>query len=273
MIQNVISVDLEDHFCDLPFNTWQNFESRVESTTKVLLDLFEQYNAKATFFTVGYIAEKHPELIEEIKSKGHEIASHGYTHPDLRKITKQDFESDLIKSIKALEKISGENILGFRAPWFSLTHENIKWVFDILEKHLKYDSSLYPVGPHYGFSKGLRHVYQVSKENPLKENVSDTFIEIPMATIKYPLLGNIPIAGGIYLRFLPLSLVKSGIKKNNEAGFSAMCYIHPQDLDEFRPRLPGTAWHNYWGLNSSYKKIKNLLNSFKFTSARENLNL
>jgi polysaccharide deacetylase family protein (PEP-CTERM system associated) len=273
MIQNIISVDLEDHFCDLPFNTWENFESRVENSTKILLELFEQSNTKATFFTVGYIAEKHPDLIKEIKNKGHEIASHSYSHLDLRKTTKQEFESDLIKSIETLEKISGGKILGFRAPWFSLTRENIKWVFEVLQKHLKYDSSLFPVGPHYGFSKGLRHIYQVSEDNPLKEDSSSTFIEIPMNTTKYPLLGNFPTAGGIYLRFLPLSLIKSGIKKMNKAGFSTICYIHPQDLDQSRPRLPNTAWHNYWGLNNSYKKIKNLLNSFKFTSARENLNL
>jgi len=255
MLKNIMSVDLEDHFCDLPFNTWSNFESRVESPTRLLLELFEKYNTKATFFTVGYIAEKHPELIEDILMKGHEIASHGYSHLDLRKNTKQDFESDLIKSIKTLQNISGENIFGFRAPWFSINHENLRWVFSILQKHLKYDSSLYPVGPHYGFSKGIRHLYKINKDDPLKEDPRGKFIEIPMLTTHYPFIGNIPIAGGIYLRFLPLSLIKSGINKLNKTGFSTMCYIHPQDLDPSRPHLPRTAWHNYWGLNNTYKKI------------------
>ena len=116
-----MSVDLEDHFCDLPFSMWENFESRVVSNTKTLLDLFEKYNANATFFTLGYIAEKHPELIEEIISKGHEIASHSYSHLNINTTTKEEFESDLDKSLKILSKLSNEKILGFRAPWFAIT--------------------------------------------------------------------------------------------------------------------------------------------------------
>ena len=272
MIKNIMTVDLEDHFCDLPFNVWKNYESRIEITTKTILDLFDKHKIQATFFTVGFIAEQHPELIEEVVSRGHEIASHSYSHPNLKEITKEHFESDLIKSIESLKKISGEKILGFRAPWFSITRNNF-WVFDILKKYLKYDSSIFPVGPHYGFSKAPRYIYKMSEDNPLKENNDGDFLELPMMTSKIPILGNFPIAGGIYLRFLPKILVENGIKKFNKDGHPAICYIHPQDLDFNRPHLKGTSWHNYWGLKNTYKKLESILTNFNFSSARDVLNL
>ena len=101
---NIMTVDLEDYYCDLPISTWDKYESRVVKTTRTILDLFEEYKVNATFFTIGYIAEKHPELIEEVVSRGHEIASHGYSHPNVKKINVKEFESDLEKSIEVLEK-------------------------------------------------------------------------------------------------------------------------------------------------------------------------
>src|SRR5213596_2676235 len=100
-MRNILSVDVEDNFCDLPFSTWDNYQSRTIKTTEVVLDLLEKYNTRATFFAVGYIAEQHPELIEKIKSEGHEIASHSYSHPDLRNMTKEEFEADLIRSLES----------------------------------------------------------------------------------------------------------------------------------------------------------------------------
>src|SRR5690349_4147645 len=108
-----MTVDLEDYFCDLDFSEWSNYESRVLETTQTLLDLFDKYNVTATFFTLGYIAEKFPELIEKIVRKGHEVGSHSYSHLDIRKSTKEQFEKDLVKSIRILEKTSGEKINGF----------------------------------------------------------------------------------------------------------------------------------------------------------------
>ena len=139
-----MSIDLEDYFCDLPYAEWSKYESRIEETTNLLLDLFDKHKVKATFFTLGYIAEKFPDLIKKIHESDHEIACHSYYHKDLRKITAEEFEKDLTKSISVLEKISGEKILGFRAPFFSIDHNNF-WVFDILRKYLKYDSSVFPV--------------------------------------------------------------------------------------------------------------------------------
>lgn len=268
----MMSVDLEDHFCDLPINEWEKYPSRVVSTTKKLLKIFDDHNVQATFFTLGYVAERHPELIEEIVKKGHEIASHSYSHFNLKKISKKSFEADFLKSIHILQKTSGDKILGFRAPWFSISNENLD-IYKILSKSVKYDSSIYPVGPHYGFANASRFVYTMNVDSPLEENENGNFYEIPMATLKLPLLGNFPIAGGIYLRFLPFKFIKTGIHNINKSGFSTMCYIHPQDLDPQRPRLPNTSWHNYYGLKHSTAKIISLLKEFKFKSARDVLNL
>lgn len=264
-----MSVDLEDYYCDLPFSTWDKFEDRVSFTTKIILDLFDKYKAEATFFTLGYIAEKYPELIEKIKSKGHEIATHGYSHMDLRKMTRESFESDLIRSIKILEKISRDDILGFRAPFFSINQENL-WTFSIMKKYLKYDSSIFPVRtPLYGIPSAIRHPYKLSDRNPLLEDQSEKFIEIPPATLQLPIIGNLPIAGGFHMRFWPIWLLKFGINKINKNGYPAMCYIHPKDLDHKMPKMKEYSWHYYWGLSSASKKFESLLKNFRFSSVRD----
>lgn len=272
-MKNIMSVDLEDYYCDLPFSTWNKYENRVVQNTKNILELFEKYNVTATFFTLGYIAEKHPELIEEVISKGHEISSHGYYHTSVKRMNKDDFETDLVKSIEILHKICGEKILGFRAPFFSITKENF-WALGVMKKYLRYDSSIFPIrSPLYGIPDAPRHTYNMSFEDPLKEDSNNKFIEIPMATLKVPLVGNIPIAGGFYLRFLPFQIIKTGIKKLNKAGFQAMCYIHPKDLDHEMPRIPEYAWHYYWGLNQAKSKFESLLKNFEFSSVRETVPL
>jgi|TARA_B110000495_G_C22920956_1_gene538035 polysaccharide deacetylase family protein (PEP-CTERM system associated) len=264
-----MSVDLEDFYCDLPFSMWDKFESRVETTTNKILELFEKYDTKATFFTLGYIAEKHPELIEKIVSNGHEIASHGYYHTDIRKMTKLDFESDLKKSLSILRKISGESVLGFRAPFFSIEEKNF-WALDIIRKYVKYDSSIFPVKtPLYGVPKAPSVIYHPSMGSPLLNNPNSDFIEIPPATLKIPVMGRIPIAGGFYLRFLPISLIKYGIKKMNNSNSIAMCYIHPKDLDPNMPKVPEYSWYYYWRLKSATKKFESLLKNFKFSSVRD----
>ena len=267
--KNIMSVDLEDYFCDLPFSSWKNYDSRVLLTTKKLLDLFEKYNVTATFFTLGYIAEKFPELIEEIKSHGHELSSHGYLHADIRKMTKEQFESDLTKSISTIRKISGEKVLGFRAPFFSINKNNL-WVFDILKKYMTYDSSIFPVRtPLYGIPSAKRYPYYVSDINPLEENSNGNFTEIPLSTLRLPLIGNIPIAGGFHLRFLPTQLIKFGIRKLNNSNFPSVFYIHPKDLDPEMPRISEYNWTYYWNLKHATKKFESILKNFKFSSIRD----
>jgi polysaccharide deacetylase family protein (PEP-CTERM system associated) len=268
-MKNIMSVDLEDYYCDLPFKEWENYDERVIHNTEIILKLFEKYDVSATFFTVGYIAEKHPELIQKIVSQGHEIASHSFFHTDLRTINKNEFEKELLRSINSLERISGERIHGFRAPFFSINKNNL-WVFEIMKKYLKYDSSIFPVKtPLYGIPDALRYSYLISEENPLIENSIGDFYEIPPATLKIPIMGNIPIAGGFYLRFLPTTLIKFGIKKLNKRGHSTMFYLHPKDLDSKMPRISNYSWHYYWGLNNAKNKFEHILKSFKFSSVRD----
>jgi len=268
---NIISVDLEDNYCDMPFSTWNRFDSRILITTKVILDLFDKYDVKATFFTVGYIAQKYPGLIEKIKSKGHEIASHGYSHRRVSEMDEHSFELELIKSRDILERLAGEKVLGFRSPYF-ITGEQT-WIFKILKKYLRYDSSVFPVKPHYNSPNAPGYIYRVSDENPMEEDPQSSFIEIPMATLRLPMLGRLPIAGGFHLRFLPYSFLKLGINQLNKSGKPAMLYIHPEDLHPKRSHLPGYAWHYYWGLKGARKKFETLLRNFNFSSVREVLNL
>jgi len=268
-MKNIMSVDLEDYYCDLPFSTWPEYESRVTRNTQKILELFKKYKINATFFTLGYIAEKHPELIEKIKSEGHEIASHGYSHTDLRKMTKESFEADLLKSLSILEKISGEKVHGFRAPFFSISLKNF-WVFDIMKKYLRYDSSIFPAKtPKYGILNALTHPYLISNKNPLIEDKSGSFLEIPPTVLKLSFLGKLPVAGGFFLRLLPYVFLKWGIEKMNKEGYPAVFYLHPRDLDTELPRIKEYSWDYYWGINSAFKKFESILKNFEFSSVRE----
>jgi polysaccharide deacetylase family protein (PEP-CTERM system associated) len=272
MIQNMMSVDLEDYYCDLPFSTWNRYSSRVVQTTRNLLDLFGKFNVTATFFTVGYIAEKFPELIEEVRGKGHEIASHSYSHLDLRNTNRHNFEQDFVRSLSVLRKISGEKVLGFRAPYFSVNSHNL-WVFDVMKKYIKYDSSIFPAGFHYKLPRAPRHVYRMSACHPLKEDTASNFFEIPMTTIRLPVLGNIPMAGGIYMRFLAPGILKKAIERFNKKNLPAIFYVHPRDLDPFTPHITTYPWHSYWGLAGAYRKLESIIRAFRFSSIRNVMSL
>ena len=268
-VKNIMSVDLEDYYCDLPFSEWSKYENRVINNTKLILEMFVKYDVKATFFVLGYIAEKFPDLIKEISELGHEIASHSYAHIDLRKVSKKEFEDDFLKSINILEKITGKKVEGFRAPFFSINKSNY-WVFEILSKKISYDSSIFPVRTQlYGIPNAPRFVYRPSIKDIVKEDKQGKLIEIPMATHRIPIIGNIPIAGGFYLRFFPYWYMKLGIKKMNKQGNPAMLYIHPKDLDVKMPRIKEYNWYYYYNLKSSIKKFERLLQDFKFGTAKE----
>ncbi len=272
-ITNFMSVDLEDYYCDLPFSEWLKFEPRIEQNTHIILDLFDKYDVKATFFTLGYIGEKFPDLIKKIHDRGHEIASHSYSHIDLRKSTKENVEKDLLKSIKILEKITGKKINGFRAPFFSLDEKSF-WAMQIIGKYFKYDSSIFPTKtPLYGNPDAPRFQYKPSLENPTIKDDNSDIMEIPMATYKFPLIRNIPIAGGFYLRFLPYFLIKKGIKKMNSSSNRAMIYIHPKDLDEKMPKIKEYNWYYYYNLKGGLKKFEKLLQDFNFSSVEKILKI
>jgi len=268
-----MSVDLEDYYCDLPFSEWSKFKPRVEENTNLILDLFDKYNVKSTFFTLGYIGEKFPDLIKKIHDEGHEIASHSYSHLDLRKYTKENVEDDLLKSIKILEEITRKKINGFRAPFFSLDKKSF-WAMQIIRKYFKYDSSIFPTKtPLYGNPNAPRFLYKPSIENPIEKDENSEITEIPLATYKFPLLRNIPIAGGFYLRFLPYFLIKNGIKKINSSSQRAMIYIHPKDLDVKMPKIKEYNWYYYYNLKGGLNKFERLLQDFNFSSVEKILKI
>ena len=272
-VKNIMSVDLEDYFCDLSFTEWEKYQSRIEKNTDLLLNLFKKYNVTATFFVVGFIAEKFPQLIKKIFEQGHEIASHSYSHIDLRKVTDEKFESDLIKSRDILQKITGERILGFRAPFFSID-KNSWHLLRIIQKYFLYDSSIFPVKtPLYGIYNAPRRIYRPSIENPLKVDKEGKLIEVPLATHRILGMLNIPVAGGFYLRFFPYQYIKYALHRLNNSNQPIVMYIHPKDLDPNMPRIKQYSWYYYYNLKSARKKFENILKEFEFITIKKFLKL
>ena len=269
--KNILQIDVEDWYCDLDYGEWKFYEPRVVESTNKILSILEETNNKATFFILGYVAEHFPELIKKIQKKGHEIASHGYSHKRVDKQTPKEFENDLLKSIKILEKITGKKIRGYRAPQFTIVKKTF-WAIEILKRNnLKYDSSIFPVRtPLYGVPNSPVYPYKIRNKNVSERKIENDFWEIPLSIYKIPLIKkSIPIAGGFYLRAFPYFFIKHAIKKINESENIAVCYIHPWEFDRDKPKIKSLKWYHYYNIKSTEKKFIKLLNDFKFTSTGE----
>jgi polysaccharide deacetylase family protein (PEP-CTERM system associated) len=266
----LLSFDVEDWFQvenlkgAIDKKDWEKKESRVEKNTQKLLQILDEYNTKATFFILGWIAERVPELVKDIASKGHEIASHGYEHELLYEIGEKKFREDIRKSKEILKDITGKNPIGYRAPNFSITD----WAIKILkEEGFVYDSSLFPVDFHDRYGRFVD--LQVDSGKGIFE-ISENFYEITIPILK---LGNrkIPWGGGGYFRILPYPIYKKGIKKILADSSSFFFYLHPWELDPAQPRIGKIKWHHklrhYTGLASTEKKLRKLLTDFKFVPA------
>ena len=266
--KNILTIDLEDWYMDTNISTWDSYEDRVVQSTQKILKILDETNTKATFFVVGYVAEHHPELIEEIKDKGHEIGTHGYRHASIKKQTPSEFEEDLLKSIKAIEKITKDKIYGHRACQFSIVEET-SWAIDILKKNgLKYDSSIFPAKTHlYGVPDAPLYPYHISSSNIKMDNPEGDFLEIPLSVYRSPIVHkNIPIAGGFYLRFFPYCFIKHAMKKINKMGQPAIFCVHPWEFDPKQPRVKELKWYHYYNLSKTEKRFNRLLKDFRFTS-------
>ncbi len=269
---NAMTVDLEDwhHSIDsIPFSDWDKYESRVEVNTHKILDLFNKEKISATFFILGYIAEKYPALVKEIASLGHEIATHGNAHQLVYRQSPQEFREDLKRAIGVIENISQQKILGYRAPYWTITKESY-WALDILlEEGLKYDSSIFPMKTYlYGIPDAPLYPYIV------KENNGNKLIEFPPSVITF--MGvKIPVGGGFYMRLLPSWLIRAGFKKINKEAHSTIVYIHPPEFDPQKPRLKLPLMErilHYYNLDVMEGKIKSLVSEFKFGTVKELLN-
>ena len=268
---NILQVDVEDWYMDLDISSWSQYEDRVVEATALLLSILEETGNTATFFTLGYIAEHHPDLLERIRDGGHEIGSHGYCHKPLQNLSPPELEDDLLKSKRLLEEVSGTRVLGYRAPFFTL-NEGTAWAVDAIERcGFVYDSSIFPVKTHlYGVPDAPCHPYRISSADLKKDDPNAELMEFPLSVYVVPILRrNIPIAGGFYLRLLPYEFIHYAIRRINRAGSPAVCYLHPWDLDPGKPVIDGLRWYHYYRLHAAERKLRKMLADFKFRSTRE----
>lgn len=266
-----MTIDLEDWYQDVDFKNWKNYEDRILQNTNKLLSLLDEANVQATFFVLGYNAERFPELIENIFDKNHEVAMHGYDHTPLFMQTPQKLENDIRKTLKILKHITNDEIIGYRAPWFSVVKETY-WAIDILKKYFEYDSSIYPTKtPLYGIPQAPKFPFRFLLSDPTEIGAKG-FLEFPPATYEIPILRQkVPVAGGFYLRLFPCSFSKYCIERMNENQQPAVCYIHPWEIDPQQPKIRSYKWWHYYNLNKTEKKFKRVLDSFTFISIKDYL--
>jgi polysaccharide deacetylase family protein (PEP-CTERM system associated) len=265
---HLFTVDVEDYFQVVAFEgvvdrrEWDRYPSRVEANTDRLLELLARHGARGTFFTLGWVAERHPGIVRRIAAAGHEVASHGHWHRRVTTLTPADFRREIRESKARLEEQSGHPCIGFRAPSFSIV-PGVEWAFDVLlEEGYRYDSSLFPVRrPDYGYPHSPAVPFLI-------ERSGGTLLELPLATTR--LLGlQLPAAGGGYLRQFPYVLFHRAFRRWGEEGVSAMFYIHPWEYDVEQPRLPCsrlTAFRHYHNQNLVWPRLDRLLGEFRFTS-------
>jgi len=238
---------------------------RITSSLDKTLDLLEEHDVGATFFVVGELLEKDPEIVEKIKEKGHEIAFHGYHHEPLGKLNAETLRSET----KMFSSLIKEKCLGFRAPSFSLNNET-KWALSVLEDAgFIYDSSIFPVKtPLYGVSGAPLEPYKLCREDVTKEDKGGRLWEFPLLT--YAGIGfRIPVAGGFYLRLLPTRIIERAVRKINKHGAPAVMYVHNWELDPETPRLRLGLYRSfvtYHNIRKTEAKLKHLLTVFSFTS-------
>ena len=274
---NALTFDIEDYFQVeafknyVSYDEWLKYPCRVAENTQKILDILDERDVKATFFILGWVAERFPDMIEKMADGGHEIASHGYAHHMVYKQTREEFEEDLVKSLDILESLSGAKVIGYRAPTYSIIEESY-WAFDTLIKHnFLYDSSIFPIAhDRYGVPDGERFPYVVTREN------GTSIQEFPLSTVR---LGkwNFPIAGGGYMRLLPYSVLKMGLRHLNRRQRSGIIYLHPWELDPEQPKIPNiptsTRFRHYVNLHSTAGKLRRLTRDFEFAPVRQILGL
>lgn len=271
-MKNILTIDLEDWFMDSDIRFWYKFEDRIHHSMGKILDLLKKSDARATFFVVGYIAERNPDLIGKIIENGHEIAIHGYSHTPLWKQSADQFDKDIKKCLTVFQNISDQEIIGHRACQFSLNQGTL-WAVDILKKNkIRYDSSVFPVNtPLYGVSDAPTHWYPLSDDNIFGSSYwQNNVIEIPPSVYRLPVLRKkIPVAGGFYFRLYPYLLTKHMFNKLNSEQIPVVFYIHPWELDSNQPKISGLHWSHYFNLSSTEGKFSQLLRDFQFTSVKD----
>lgn len=266
-IRNAMTVDVEDYFqvsafaAHIPRKSWKSIPCRVERNIDRILTLLDERQAKATFFTLGWIAERYPAMVKDIVSNGHELASHGWAHQRVSDQKPQEFLDDIVRSKALLENISGQKILGYRAPSFSIG-SNTLWALDLLEEAgYRYSSSIYPIQhDHYGMPNAPRFAFYPKNNGGL--------LELPVTTVRL-FKRNIPAGGGGYFRLWPYTFSRWLLQRiNHLEKHPAIFYFHPWEIDYEQPRQHGinakTRFRHYFNLRHMEKRIKALTRDFSW---------
>ncbi len=266
-IRNAMTVDVEDYFqvsafaTHIPRESWASIPCRVEVNIDRILALLDEKQAKATFFTLGWIAERYPTMVKRIISNGHELASHGWAHQRVSDQSPQEFLDDIVRSKVLLEDISGQKILGYRAPSFSIG-SNTLWALDLLEEAgYRYSSSIYPIHhDHYGMPNAPRFAFYPKNDGGL--------LELPVTTVRL-FKRNIPAGGGGYFRLWPYAFSHWLLQRLNRLEHrSAIFYFHPWEIDYEQPRQQGinakTRFRHYFNLHRMENRIKSLTRDFSW---------
>jgi polysaccharide deacetylase family protein (PEP-CTERM system associated) len=262
---NALTIDVEDYFQVsalapyIPRSQWESVPCRIERNVEIILELLEQGSAKATFFTLGWVAQRYPSLVRRIADAGHEIASHGYGHYRASDQTQTEFLSDIRLARMLLQDLSGQDVSGYRAPSFSVGRETL-WAFDcIAEAGYRYSSSVYPIRhDHYGMPEAPRFPFQARPG----------LMELPVTTSRM-LKTNVPAGGGGYFRLLPYSVSRWLIRRvNRDDRRPAIFYFHPWELDPTQPRVSGIAararFRHYVNLHKTEQRLRRLVQDFRW---------
>ena len=268
-IVNAMTIDVEDYFHVSVFDgvvpraDWGRMESRVCRNTERLLAILADADVRATFFVLGWVAERYPALVREIAAEGHEIASHGYAHRLIYDQTPVAFRDDVRRARLLLEDASGQAVVGYRAPSYSITPRSL-WALDVLmEEGYEYDSSVFPIRhDRYGIPVSARHPYAIRRGALM-------LLEVPASTVRRGPF-NFPVAGGGYFRLLPYWWTRSGIARLNRVERRpAVFYIHPWEVDPAQPRLSTSLlgrFRHYRNLNKAEERLRRLVSEFRFGS-------
>jgi polysaccharide deacetylase family protein (PEP-CTERM system associated) len=269
VVVNMMTIDVEDFFHAsvfdeaIPRHCWDQLESRVSANADRLLVILDRAKVRATFFVLGWVAERFPALVRRIASRGHEIASHGYEHRLVYDNTPEAFRADLRRAKRVIEAAAGTSVVGYRAPSYSVTARSL-WALDVLiEEGYEYDASIFPIHhDRYGIASSPRHVYRVWRRH-------GSLWEIPGSTVQ--LAGvNLPVAGGGYFRLLPYAWTKWGIDRvNRREGQPVVFYLHPWEIDPHQPRIPLSRLsrlRHYANLDRTEARLERLLADFRFDS-------
>ncbi|MFC7049354.1 XrtA system polysaccharide deacetylase [Emcibacter nanhaiensis] len=266
-IRNAMTVDVEDYFQvgafenDIDRADWDALPCRVERNTDQILQMFDDAGVKATFFTLGWVAERYPDLVRRIVDSGHELASHGMAHWRVTDQTREQFREDVLRSKTLLEDVSGQKIRGYRAASFSIGERNL-WALDVLEEAgFDYSSSIYPIRhDHYGMPEAPRFSF-----HPIEGR---NFLEMPVTTVD---VGGrkVPCGGGGYFRLLPYFLSKWAMSRvNSRDQQSCIFYFHPWEIDPDQPRQEQAGWksrfRHYTNLDVMETKLRRALADFSW---------